>query len=63
MRLPAFLLGPEHQAQLDRDAEAQAHRACDAIDVVVWTLLIVGACGMVVGLGAALWRAWEAVCP
>ena len=60
MKLPAPYLGPEYQPQLDRDAEAQAHRACGAIDVVVRTMLIVGAWGVVVLIGAALWRAWEA---
>ena len=45
------------QGGLDRDAEA--HRACGAVIVVVWTVLLVVSWGVVILMGWGLWAWWK----
>ena len=59
MRWPDFLLGPEDQPRLDREAEAASQRAYGLGAVLVPVLLVALTCGAVVLVGewiVSLWR-------
>jgi len=58
MRFPAFMLGPDQQARLDRDAEADSLRRMSPIEVVVFCGAWIVSGAVVVYLVVNLWGAW-----